>query len=106
MDVFLRQLIGRLRRDERHLPVRDDRAMVAFALEIGHTDRHQVVLVRHLALGVVEHLALEEAHRVVVANRALQQSLRIVWRTGRNDLETRHVGEPRLEGLRVLRRQL
>ena len=65
-----------------------------------------ILLLGHFALGVVEHLALEEAHRVVVANRALEQALRVVRRARRDDLEARDVREPRLERLRVLRREL
>ena len=76
------------------------------ALEVGDTDRNEVFLVRHLTLDVIQHLALEEAHRIVVANRALEQALGIVRRAWRDDLEAGDMGEPGLERLRVLGGQL
>ena len=80
--------------------------MVALALEVGLAERDEVLLVGHLALGVVEHLALEHADRVVVADRALEQPLRVVRRAGRDDLEAGDVREPALPRLRVLRGEL
>ena len=69
-------------------------------------DRNQILLVGHFALDVVEHLAFEKAHRVVVPNRRLEQPLGVVGRAGRDHLDARDVREPGLERLRVLRRQL
>ncbi len=54
VDAVLRQLIGRLHRDERHLAVRDDRAVVALALEVGTTESRSYSS-DAFALGVVQH---------------------------------------------------
>ena len=93
-DAVLGQLVGGLHRDEHHLAERDDRAVLALALELGLAERDDVLVVRHFALGVVEHLAFEEAHRVVVADGGLEQSLGVVRRAGRDHLEAGDVREP------------
>src|SRR5690606_17586919 len=74
----------------------------ALALDVGNTDGCEVVLIRNLALDVVEHLTLDEDHRVIIANGALQQALGIS-RSGRHhDLEAGYMSVPALERLRVL----
>jgi hypothetical protein len=99
----LAERVGGLQRHEHHLAAGDDGAVVALTLELGHAERDHELLVRHLALDVVEHLALDEDHRVVVADGALEQALGVGRRAGRHHLEPRDVGVPRLERLRVLR---
>ena len=51
----------------------------------------------------VEHLVLEEDHRVVVADGLDEQALGVVGRRGHDDLQPRDVGEDRVQRLRVLR---
>jgi hypothetical protein len=45
--------------------------VIAFALEISNSKRNDVLSLGDFALGVVEHLALEENDGIVVANRGL-----------------------------------
>jgi len=80
-----REQLRRLLCDVDHLAVRDDRDVVALALHLRLAERDGVVAFGHLALGVVEHLALEHHHRIVVADRALEEPLRIVGRAGRDE---------------------
>src|SRR5216117_3747752 len=67
---------------------------------------HELGIVRHLALHVVERLGLDEDHRVVVADRSFQQALGVHRRGGADDFEPRHVVEVHLHRLRVLRGEL
>ena len=60
-------------------------------------------LVRHLALERVERPVLEEDDGVVVVDRAPEETANVLGRRGVDDLQARHVHEPRLELLRVLR---
>ena len=92
--------------DEHHFPVRDDGAVVAFAFEVGDAQRHDVLAIGDLALRVVEHLALQHEHRVVIANGALEQALGVCRGARRDDLESGDVHEPGLPRLGVLCRQL
>ena len=80
--------------------------MVAFPFEVGNAEGDEVLLVRHVTLRVVQHLAFEEAHGVVVADRAFEQALGVVRRAWRDNLQARNMGQPRFERLRVLRGQL
>ena len=80
--------------------------MIAFALQLGHAERDDVLALGHFALGVIEHLALEKHDWVVIADRRLEQTLRVSGSAGSADLESRNVGEPALPRLRVLRRKL
>jgi hypothetical protein len=86
--------------------VADDRHVTTLAFHVGLAQRYDVLSLRHLALGVVEHLAFDEDHRVVVPDGALEQTLRVGWRGRHDDLESRNVGVPALERLGVLRGQL
>jgi hypothetical protein len=72
----------------------DDRAVIAFALQVGDAEGNDVFLLRNLALGVVQHLTLEHHDRVVVANRAFQEALRVVRRAWTHDLEAGNVRQP------------
>ena len=80
--------------------------MLAFALELCFADRHDVIVVRHFALGVVQHFAFKEAHRIVIADGGLEESLGIVRRGGGHDLEAGNVRQPRFPRLGVLRTEL
>ena len=60
----------------------------------------------HLALERVQALVLEEEHRVVVADRGLQQRLRVRRVRRAHDLEARYAHEPRRGHLRVDRAEL
>ena len=65
-----------------------------------------VLAVGDLALVGVEHLALDEHDRVVVADRGLEQALGVVRRRRHHDLEAGDVRVERLERLAVLRADL
>ena len=56
------------------------------------------------AHGPVHLLVLEEEHRVVVADRRAQETGGVVRRRRDDDLQPRHVGEERLDRLRVVQR--
>ena len=71
----------------------------------GLAERHDVVAVGDVAAdGAVHLLVLEEEHRVVVADRGSEQARGVVRRRGDDDLEPGHVGEERLDRLRVVQR--
>jgi hypothetical protein len=65
-------------------------------------DRDRLDLLRHLFLEAVERAVLEDDHGIVVVDRARQQAAHVGRRRGEDDLQPRHVDEPRLELLRVL----
>ena len=102
MPSLLEQLRGR-ERDPHHRARRHDRHVLADALDVGDAERDQVLAVGHLALDRVVHLVLDEDDGVVVTDRRLQQSLRVGRRRGQDDLQARHVRDPRLQRLAVLR---
>src|SRR5258708_7358807 len=106
MNPVLRQRVRQRHPQQGHVAVGDGRAVAAFALELRLADRNEVFLIRDLAFGVVEHLALEDEHRVVVADGALEQPLGVVRRPRRHDLHAWHMGQPGLERLRMLGAQL
>jgi hypothetical protein len=58
------------------------------------------------ALLGVDPKVLDDKHRVVVADRRLQRSLGVGRARRRDDLQSRRGGEPPVEALRVLRREL
>src|SRR5512135_3730974 len=100
------ELLGGLERHGHRLRVADDGDVGAGALHVGPPQRNQVLAVRDLALQVVEHLAFDEDHRVVVPDGALEQPLGVRRRRRHHDLEARDVGVVALECLGVLGRQL
>ena len=102
-DAVLLEQLGRGERDAHHRARRDDRHVLARALHVGDAERDQELAVGHLALHRVVHLVLDEDDRVVVADRRLQQALRVGRRRRQDDLEARHVRDPRLQRLAVLR---
>ena len=86
-----------------HQPVRDDAQVFALQLHVGLADGHRVVLFGHLAANeAVRPLVLQEYHRIVAADGALEQTLRIVWSGRSDDLESRRVREERLDALGVV----
>src|SRR6185503_10516260 len=91
LDVFFRELISHLHRDENHLAMRDDRAVASFALQLGFSDWNRDITIRHFALGVVQHFSLEKYNRIVVANCGFEQSLCVCRGSRRDDLETWYV---------------
>ena len=95
LDALLGQFLGRLQREADHARVGGDGDVLALAADLGLADRHQPVLdLRHVELLAVEHLVLEEDHRVRVADRGLQQALGVGGVVGRDHLQARHVGVP------------
>ncbi|MGY4504782.1 hypothetical protein ACVWYH_008739 [Bradyrhizobium sp. GM24.11] len=63
---------------------------------------HEVGKLRHLAGVAVEHLVLEEDHRIGIADRGLEQALVVGGRERRDDLEARNVRVPGRVVLAVL----
>ena len=75
--------------------------------DVGLADRGQELgVVGDLALLLVDRQVLDHQHRVVVADGALEQALGVARGGRRDHLEAGHVGEPPVEGLRVLGREL
>ena len=94
----------RLERRVDHRAVGDDRQVVARAPDRALPMRHDVVLVRQVVLDpAVEVLVLEEEHRVVVADRRLEQALGVVGGRRLDHLEAGRVEEERLGVERVER---
>src|SRR5208282_1087894 len=87
--------------------VGDYRKVAAFLANFRDADRHREVALGQVLLDTaIEPLVLEVHDRIAVANRALQNSLRIVRRRGRDHLESRHPREPRLGILRMEQRAM
>jgi hypothetical protein len=61
-----------------------------------------VLALGYLALDVVEHLAFDEDHWIVIAYGALEQALGICWSGWHHHFQSRDVGVPALECLGVL----
>ena len=72
------EVLGDLQRAHGRVGVRDDREVGALARDLRTADRGREVLVeRDLALLLVDREVLDDEHRVVVADRGLQQALRV-----------------------------
>ncbi len=99
----LRGALGRLDRAVHERADRDHRHVGALADRARLAERDRLELVRHLALDRVEQPVLEEDHGVVVVDRRPEQAAHVLGGRRVGDLEPRHVHEPRLELLRVLR---
>jgi len=79
------------------------RHVLAFAPDGGAPEGDGVVLIGHVALGRgVEHLVLDEHHRVLVADGRLEQALGVVGGRRHHHFQAGDVGEPGLQRLRVL----
>ena len=75
-------------------PVGDDRCRVPLAFDVGNTDGQDIVLLWDLAThGAIGAFMLKEHDGIVVADRSLQQALRIVGGRGGHDLQPRSVSE-------------
>ena len=74
-----------------HLRPGDDRDVLALALDVALAERHQCTRRRGPRPYAVERLALDEDDRVVVADRRLQQALRVRRRRRHHHLEPGHV---------------
>ena len=73
--------------------------------DLGLAERDRVVGVGDVAAdGSIHLLVLEEEHRVLVADRRAEQAAGVVRRGRHDHLEPRHVGEERLDRLRVIER--
>ena len=102
-DVEFLEQIGGAERHLHHAARCDDRDVGAHALHIRDAERNGVVLCRHRAFELVHHFVFEKDHGIVVANRCLQKSLRVI-RCGRQyNLQSRNVAKPGVQRLRVLR---
>ena len=83
---------------------RHDGDVLALAMDARLADRHrEIVELRHRERLAVEDLVLEEDHRVGIADRALEQALRVGGRIRHHDLEAGHVRVPGGVILAVLR---
>ena len=91
------QGLGGVQAVKDHLAVGDDRRVAALPPDRRLADGHGVILAGDLFPDPgepVEALVFEEEHRVVVADRRLEQALRVVGRSRRHDLEAGHLAEP------------
>ncbi len=102
LDTLAGQLFRGLEGDAHRLRVADDSDVAPGALHFGEAEWDDVLSLRHLAFQVVEHLALDEHHRIVVANGALEQAFGVGGRRRHHDFESGNVGVIGLEGLGVL----
>src|SRR3990170_707280 len=102
-DALRREHLRGLERLVRHHPVRHDRDVRARAPHERLADRHEEVgvLGHELLDAPVDPLVLEEHDRVVVADRGLQQALRVARERRADHLQAGRVCEPRLGVERV-----
>ena len=104
-DPLLRHDVRRLEGVVGHQPVGDDRDLRAGMRDRRLAERHEVLVRRDVAADRAVHLlVLEEQDRVVVADGRSEQARGVVGRRRDDDLEARHVGEERLDRLRVVQR--
>jgi hypothetical protein len=80
----------------------DDGDVAAFAFHVSLAQGDDVLAFGYLALGVIQHLAFDEYHGVVVPDGAFEQPLGIGRCRGHNHLEAGNVTVPALERLGVL----
>ena len=96
LDALLGERLGRLQGVGHADGEGDDGDVLAGAVNARLADRQdEVVDLRHREGLAVENLVLEEDHRVGIADRRLEQALRVGGGVGRDHLEARHVGVPR-----------
>src|ERR1035437_4282988 len=101
-DTVLREDFGRLEGGPDHRAIRHDREVRPGPADRGLSNRDDVVLLRHAVLHPpVEELVLQKENRVVVADRGLQEALRVVRGRGSHDLEAGRLHEVHLRILRV-----
>ena len=94
--------LGRLEGPRHHDSGRHHGEVLAAAAYGALSQRHPHGVLGHGPGGAVEQLVLEHDDRVGVVDRGEQQALGIGRRGRHDDLESRHVGEPCLQALRVL----
>ena len=104
LDAVLgREAIGGRERVVHQPRERDDRDVAALAQRHGAADRHGRGRLGDVARAEVERLVLDEDDGVGIGDRAREQSRGVARPARHHDLQARHVGEPALEALRVLR---
>ena len=97
------QLFGRFERARHHQGERQDRGVLAGAQDFRGAECVDDLAVRHLALGGVERLVLEEDHRIGIAHRGREQPDHVARRRGRDHLQARDHHRPVFHALRMLR---
>src|SRR5438105_11311570 len=103
VEAIRAELLGRLQRARHHRGERHERDVPAGTTYQRATELLHVFTLRHLSLGCVEGLVLEDDDRIRIADRAGQQPLRIRRGRRRNDLEAGNGHRPVLEALGMLR---
>ncbi len=103
IDPLGRQLRRGGQRPRNHASDRHNRRVGPAASNLCLSDRRQLLLLGNGFLGRPQVQAVNHDHGVVVSNRGLQKALRIGGSRRPDDLEARHVTEPCLEALTVLR---
>ena len=101
--VFRFQPLGRFERAGHHQGERQDRGILAGPQDFRGAERVDNLAVRHLALGGIERLVLEEDHRVRIAHRRREQADHVARRRGRDHFQARDHHRPVLDALRMLR---
>ena len=102
--TFLGQQVGRLQGQVDHGSIGDDGNVSADAFDLGFSNRNDVVLGRQHGLQpTVQEFVFEIDDRVVVPDRSLQQTLRIIGGRRCDQLEPGRVKEPALRALRMER---
>ena len=102
LDALVGELLAGLGAVHRLDRIGDDRHVPALAADGGLTERDLVIALRHLGLGRLDALVLEIDDRIVVGDRRDEEALGVVGVRGRDDLQSRDMGEERLEALRML----
>ena len=103
-DALAGRTLGGLQRDMNHPAVGDDRDVGSFATDVGLADGNGVVLGGQFLLDrAVEVFVLEVNHRVVVADRRLDQALGVIGRRWLHHLEARRVHVGHFDVLRMER---
>ena len=102
-DAFLGEFFRHLHRLRHHRADRNHRDVLAFALHRGLAQRHQVIAGGNILFQAAEAAVFENYHRVVVANRALEQSFHVRWPRRHHQLQSGDAEELRVHSLGVLR---
>ncbi len=101
--VFRLELLRRRERARHHQRERQDGRVLARPRDRRGAERVDDLAVRHLALGRIERLVLEEDHRIGIAHRRRHQADHVARIRRRHDLEARNHHAPVLDALRMLR---
>ncbi len=97
------ELFGGFERARNHQGERQDGRVLAGAEDFRGAERVDDLAVRHLALGGVKRLVLEEDHRIGIAHGGGEQADHVARRRGRDDLQARDHHRPVFHALRMLR---